>query len=79
VQVVAVEDPLLRDGRAPERRVDRVVLRGVAELLGEAVRQRPARGDRRGERAGALERRAVDDAADEAPRERPVGVDRPRR
>jgi hypothetical protein len=41
VQVVAVEDRLLRDGRPRERSVESAVLRGVDELLGELVRQRP--------------------------------------
>ena len=45
--------------------------------LREPVRQRSARGDGRGELARAVERRAVvDDAVDEAPRQRLLGGDR---
>src|SRR5678816_3683380 len=53
VQIVAVEDPLLRNRRQRQRRIERHVERSIDECLGQAVRQRTARGDDRGERTSA--------------------------
>ena len=51
--------------------VEREVLRRVDELLGEPVRERAARGDRRRQLARAVERRAVGDhAVHQPPRQR---------
>src|SRR5439155_19389820 len=57
VQIVAVEDLLLRAGRERKTGIERQILSGVDELLGKPVRKRAARSDSHCELSRSIERR----------------------